>query len=247
MPENSRPDPVLPGPTGTGRRLDGLDALRGLAMLWMTAYHLCFDLRQFGWLQGNFYEDPFWTVQRSCIVSLFLLCAGLGQAQALAAGQDARRFWRRWSQIAACALLVSLGSWWMFPRSYISFGVLHGMAVMLILLRFAAARLPSLPLLGLSLLALAAPQFWQHSFFDQRASNWIGLVTHKPITEDYVPLLPWIGVMGLGLLLGRLSLLARPWQHGPRPLAWLGRHSLSYYMLHQPVMIGVLMLIGARH
>ena len=29
-------------------------------------------------------------------------------------------------------MLVSVGSWWMFPRSYISFGVLHGIAVMLI-------------------------------------------------------------------------------------------------------------------
>ena len=48
------------------------------------------------------------------------------------------RFWRRWLQIAGCALLVSLGSAWMFPRSYISFGVLHGIALMLIVTRATA-------------------------------------------------------------------------------------------------------------
>ena len=45
-----------------------------------------------------------------------------------AQGQRWPRFWRRWAQVAGCALLVTLGSWLMFPRSLISFGVLHGIA-----------------------------------------------------------------------------------------------------------------------
>jgi hypothetical protein len=45
------------------------------------------------------------------------------------------QFWRRWAQVAGCAVLVSLGSAFMFPRSWIHFGVLHGIAVMLILAR----------------------------------------------------------------------------------------------------------------
>ena len=51
-----------------------------------------------------------------------------------------------------------------------------------------------LGLLGL-LLAVLLPQLVQHPFFDTRLTNWIGLVTHKPITEDFVPVLPWLGVM----------------------------------------------------
>ena len=44
-----------------------------------------------------------------------------------------RRPWRRAFLLAAgCALLVSAGSWFMFPNSWISFGVLHGIAVMLL-------------------------------------------------------------------------------------------------------------------
>jgi len=83
-------------------RFGRLDALRGLAMVWMALYHFAFDLNHFGWLQPkhNFYTDALWTVQRSAIVTLFLFCAGLSLAAALDAGQTWTRFWRRWAQIA---------------------------------------------------------------------------------------------------------------------------------------------------
>ncbi len=227
------------------QRFDRLDALRGVAVVWMALFHLGFDLNHFGLLQPlqNFHRDPVWTVQRTGIVSLFLFCAGLGQAVALHSGQGWPRFWRRWAQVAACAVLVSAGSALMFPRSWISFGVLHGVAVMLIVCRVSA------PLRGwlwpLGALALALPQLLQHPFFDTLATNWVGLVTQKPITEDYVPVLPWLGVMLWGLAAGQWLLarrrgllagpVARPW----RPLATLGCWSLSFYMLHQPVLIGL--------
>src|SRR3989344_1053316 len=110
------------------QRFDRVDALRGLALLWMAAFHFCFDLANFRLTESDFYRDPFWTWQRTFILSTFLLCAGAGQAIATHRGQSWARFWRRWAQIVGCALLVSLGSWWMFPRSDISFGVLHVMA-----------------------------------------------------------------------------------------------------------------------
>ena len=121
-------------------RFERLDALRGVAIVWMALFHLAFDLNHFRWLdpRQNFYTDPLWTVQRACIVSLFMFCAGLSLAAALHAGQTWPKFWKRWAQIAGCALLVSIGSAWMFPKSWISFGVLHGIAVMLVLARLAA-------------------------------------------------------------------------------------------------------------
>jgi uncharacterized membrane protein len=233
-----------------------LDALRGLAMVWMTAFHLCFDLSHFGLWPQDFYNDPRWTIQRGCIVGLFLLCAGAGQALALQRGQGPRSFTRRWLQIAGCALLVSLGSWWMFPSSFIYFGVLHGMAVMLLILRLSAARWRGSDALwwlaGAMVLALAwaAPALVQSdprlAVFNERWLNWLGLISHKPITEDYVPLLPWLGLMLWGfagtrwLLNHRPTWLAGPLPPGGRALAALGTWSLSYYMLHQPVMIGLL-------
>lgn len=239
-------------------RHDAVDALRGLAMLWMTAYHFGFDLNHFGYWRQDFYADPLWTTQRSAIVSLFLFCAGLGQAIALAQRQDTARFWRRWGQVAGCALLVSLSSWWMFPNSFIYFGVLHGIAVMLLLARFALG--PALGQRGWLLCALGAlavalhalaPLLWGSTpladALNTRPLSWLGLNTVKPITEDFVPLLPWLGPMLLGLAAGNWLLRRRPGllaAQAPAPLAWLGRHSLSYYMLHQPVLMGVLMGLG---
>jgi uncharacterized membrane protein len=229
-------------------RLGRLDALRGVAIVWMAAFHFCFDLNYFKLMpKQNFYRDPFWTVQRSCIVTLFLFCAGLGQAVALHQGQRWPRFWRRWLQVAACALLVTLGSWWMFPRSYISFGVLHGIALMLIVARLTGRWGGWLWPLGA--LALALPHLVQHPFFDTRLTNWTGLVTRRPVTEDYVPLLPWLGVVWWGMAAGawllerRRDFIAGPIPKPARPLAALGRWSLSFYMLHQPVLIGLLMLV----
>ena len=249
---------VLARPQATSARAVALDALRGLAVLWMTCFHFAFDLNHFGFIHENFYRDPLWTVQRTCILSLFLLCAGFGQALAVHAGQSWSRFWRRWLQIAACALAVSVGSAWMFPQSWIYFGVLHGMAVMLLVCRATASwGLWLWPAGGtVVMLGVFAPQL--HTalglapVWDLKALNWLGLVSRKPVTEDYVPLLPWLGVMWWGFAAGQ-CVLARGWL--PRldaiaaglplhPLSWLGRWSLSWYMAHQPVLIGLLTLAG---
>lgn len=233
---------------GAGR-FDRLDALRGAALLWMAAFHFCFDLSHAGLLQANFYEDTFWTTQRTLILSLFLVCAGAGQAVAVAQGQTWARFWRRWLQVVACAALVSLGSYLMFPNSFIYFGVLHGMAVMLVVARLTARWGAWLWPLGL--VAMALPWVAQHPWFDHFAWHWLGLVTHKPITEDYVPILPWLGVMWWSLA-GTQWLLSR-WAQAlqssyVQPPAWwrllalLGGWSLTFYMLHQPVLLGGLTL-----
>lgn len=229
-------------------RYDRLDALRGLALVWMAVFHFCFDLAHARLIDANFYRDPFWTTQRTLILSLFLLCAGAGQAIATAQGQSWPRFWRRWAQVAGCALLVSAGSYVMFPHSYIYFGVLHGMAVMLIIARLTAPLGRWLWPLGL--LALCLPLWVSHPSFDTRLTSILGLVTHKPITEDYVPILPWLGVMWSGVaatqwVLARhpawLTSLARPLspkmtsQTSPhRALSLLGRWSLTFTCCTNP-------------
>ena len=53
------------------------------------------------------------------------------------------------------------------------------------------------------------PHFAQHPFFDSRLTNWVGLITRKPVTEDYAPLLPWLGVMMWGLAAGQWMLAHR--------------------------------------
>ena len=182
-------------------RFDAVDALRGSAMVWMTIFHFCFDLSHFGYWVQDFRNDPVWIGQRTVIVSLFLFCAGLGQAIAVHQGQGWDRFGRRWLQIAACALLVSAGSFAMFPRSFIYFGVLHAMAVMLPLARVTYG--------------------W---------GRWLWLAGGLASGRWWLERTPHASRAGLPLAL--------------RWLAPLGRWSLSYYMLHQPVLIGSLLRWG---
>lgn len=239
-------------------RAPELDALRGIAMLWMAVYHFCFDLNHFGWLKANFYVDPVWTWQRTCILSLFLFTAGASQALASFNDVPPSRFWNRWTQIALSSLVVSAGSYAMFPQSFIYFGVLQAMAVMLLLARVLFIQAPNWSLLLVAgnllcvpWLARAGHAIWPAlAFLDNRTWNWMGLISHKPITEDYVPLAPWFAVMLMGLVAGRWlvdwrgHVMDHPLPRALRPLAWLGRHSLSFYILHQPILIGLLLLAG---
>ncbi len=252
-------------PAHSAPRFSAIDMLRGFAMVWMTLFHFSFDLQHFGYLHANFYADPFWTIQRMAIVSLFVFCAGLGQAIGVQQDQSWGRFWKRWRQIALCALAVSVGSRFMFPNSFITFGILHGMALMLIVVRLLGGAGRGLWLLGAVALALpwVAAQLhaaWPDSleFLNTRAFNWLGLISRKPITEDYAPLFPWLGVMCFGMATGQwvlqrhsaaLERLGQTWSQSLagaplRGLALLGRWSLSYYMVHQPVLLGALALFG---
>ena len=182
-------------------------------------------------------RDPVWTVQRACIVTLFLLCAGAGQAIASAQQQTLARFWRRWAQVAGCAVLVSLGSWLMFPRSFISFGVLHGIAVMLVVARFTASwgawRWP------LGLVAIALPRLVRDPFFDTPLDQ-LGRPRHAPAGDRGLragAALARRRLVGRGG--GRLAARASaarcspaPLPRAARPLAVLGRWSLT--LLHGP-------------
>ncbi len=240
-------------------RFDRLDALRGIAIVWMTLYHFCFDLNHFGWIKQDFYQDPLWTWQRSAIVSLFLLCAGAGQAVALHQGQGVSvwglRFWRRWAQVAACALLVSISSYVMYPQSFIYFGVLHAIAVMLIIVRLTAHWGVWLwPLGGLAIASkfIAADAISTAAtlqFLNEKSFSILGWISELPVTEDYVPIFPWLGIMWWGmaaaqwLLANRAMVLTGGIMPSVRWLAWLGTWSLTWYMLHQPVMIGAMTVL----
>lgn len=245
----------LSNPVKSATRFDRLDALRGVAIVWMTIYHFCFDLNYFGWIKQDFYHDPVWTWQRTAIVSLFLLCASAGQAVALHQGQTWTRFWRRWAQVAACALLVTAGSYWMYPKSFIYFGVLHGIAVMLIVVRLTAHwgvwlwPLGAVAIASKFIASYAVSTWASLQFLNERGFNVLGWVSQLPVTEDYVPIFPWLGVMWWGvattqwLLAHRRNLMTGGIAPATRWLAWLGTWSLTWYMLHQPLMIGMMSAI----
>jgi len=238
---------AAPVPAAAPARVAGLDALRGVAIVAMVAYHFAFDLAYFRITTSNFYRDPFWLHSRTAILSSFLLLAGVSLVLAERDGAGRARFRRHVARIAACAFAVSAASYLVFPRSFIWFGVLHAIALSLVLIRPLASR-PGLALaLGIAIIAVGNTLAWP--VFDQRALGWIGFATVKPVTEDYVPLAPWTGVMLVGIAAGHALVrnefrIVAPLARLPAALAWLGRHSLAVYMLHQPILLGVLWVVA---
>ena len=245
----SSTSPVSPGSVGPSpMRLPALDLFRGGAVLLMLVYHFCFDLNYFGVISIRFQTDPFWLGLRSVIVGGFVLAVGASLALSTHNGLNPRRFLRRQIILGVSAGLVSLGTYLIFPLTWVVFGVLHFIFV---------ARILSLPFLRLhhlnpafGVLFLLVGLTVQHPVFNHPWLHWLGMMTHKPFTEDYVPILPWFGVLLLGLYIGqsihrhRPSMLQAPSSlPGSGILSWLGRHSLLIYLLHQPLFMGVLYLL----
>lgn len=215
----------------------------------MAVYHFGFDLNHLGWIHQQINSDPRWLAARALILGSFLLTVGVSLALAEGQQKSMRRKLNRIVKIGAAALLVTAGSWLVFPASAIYFGTLHAIALMsLLLLLFPLpARLACI----LGIIAVVLGNAWSNAVFDHPGLAWIGLMTRKPRTEDYVPMLPWFGICLLGYaatkalmqhaLFGRLANIQRL----PGFLPWLGRHSLAIYLVHQPVLLGI--LIPATH
>jgi uncharacterized membrane protein len=246
------PGPMMPAvpPSRPLQRLPAVDLLRGLAIVQMIAYHFVYDLTYFEWLHIEMTREPEWIAWRNAIVTQFLLVSGLTAGLGDAAGRPGTRFWHRWRQVAAAAALVSIASAWLFGPRLIWFGVLHFVAVALLLAR----PLPALGALnlvvGAALVALGASVHDAH--FDSPWVSWIGLAAHKPATEDYVPLLPWFGAFTFGIGLAGLwrrrgfalpGSLQQLDSAPARALRWLGRWPLTIYLVHQPIMMGVLFVV----
>ena len=246
----------------TATRFAGIDQLRGLAIALMVAYHSCYDLAYFGfasWRPDDMLSEWPWITWRNLIVASFLVLVGLSRALNVTFRPSARDFWRRWAQIAAAALLVSLASYGFAGERWIYFGILHFVAVALLVCRLVLLCTRSAALIALAgTVALVAGVAFSSSAFDARPLGILGFAAHKPPTEDYVPLFPWIGVVLIGLAGGLLwksrgfAPLA-PFRAlravTPRPvqglLAGAGRWSLTIYLVHQPVLMGVLALVQA--
>jgi uncharacterized membrane protein len=235
--------------TATRVRLDFVDALRGFALAMMIAFHFCYDLNYFGWASFPLGVSVVWVIWQRAIASTFLLLVGIGLVLRDAFKPSWRDFWRRWIQIAGAALIVSLGSYLIFPTSFIYFGILHCIAFSLLVGRLLI-KLGIINIL-IGTIAIAFSLNFSSPVFNDRILNWIGLATQLPFTEDYVPVFPWLGVVLIGCGLGSIwkqfefktpQLITKISDRS----SWLvnmGRRSLSIYLLHQPILFGVLFLI----
>lgn len=233
------------------QRYQLIDILRGVAIALMVYFHFSYDLAHFGYADFDFYHDPYWLHLRTFIVSLFLGLVGVSLVLASHHGINWPRYFRRLGLLILFALAITVNSYYLFPGRTIVFGILHFIAFASVAGLLFVRGYWSTLVIGVAIVVLDL--VFSHPFFNQYAIHWVGLMTHKPATEDYVPVIPWFGVVLIGIFVGH-SLLRRPslqpltrfssstWL--ARGLAFAGRHSLIIYVVHQPVLFGSVWLVS---
>ena len=237
--------PVAEESQADRQRLPIIDGLRGVAIVAMIVYHFSWDLTFFSLADIPLLTSPFWLSMRTSIVSAFLGIAGLSLVLATAHGFDRRRYFRRLALVAGCAAIITVATYFAIPDAFIFFGILHCIALSSVL-GLVFVRLPAIVLVGLGLTCWFAPYYLADPVFDQPWWRWLGLMTYEPRSNDYVPLLPWFGVFLIGMAVGRgfafrrQSVAAIARLPVPGLLRWSGRNSLAIYMVHQPILIGLL-------
>lgn len=229
-------------------RLAWLDQARGVALVAMVVFHLVYDLELFGYLPRGTAVTPPWSWWSAATAGSFLFLSGLSLRLAHAGGLRWRKALWRIARIAAAAGLVSGATYLADPASFVFFGILHAIAAFS-LMGLGLMRLPVVVLLALAAALAGAGPHVQHPVFDHPAFLWTGLGLQTPLTVDWEPLFPWGAPFVMGMASARMlpAAMLRPRTPQGGPAVWLatmGRHSLSIYLLHQPVLIAALWAIS---
>jgi uncharacterized membrane protein len=209
-----------------------LDALRGMAVLWMIIFHAAYDLRLLGFVDWDF-SQGFWYGFPRVIAFTFLFCVGVSTNYAHVPRVKWESLWKRSLKLAAAALIISLSTYFAFPSQWIFFGTLHCILIgSLLAAMLANRRRFSWIILSLILLAQYVLGF---------DIKWVASIIQKP-SMDFIPIYPWLWAILFGMLTGpylsKIKLLEQ--MPGSPLLNFLGRHSLKIYLLHQPLIYATL-------
>lgn len=234
-----------------------LDFLRGLAIIMMMLHHFIFDLRYllgldvFAWQES--YLFIYWI--RAPFVFIFLFVSGI------CCSFSKNNFLRSLKMgIVAILFSVVFFAVSIFTQSemYVVINVLHLLTLGTLLyaiLEFYekkhAFRYVDMILLFTMLLFL----WLAYPLSEIPAMDIPALIpVHEKFAAglgmaDYMPLVPWFGLFVFGAFFGRIYYKKRqtlfpgcpvPLRQISVPFEFVGRNALIFYLLHQPVLLGVL-------
>lgn len=238
--------------TGSARiaagRIEMLDLARGIALIAMATYHFSWDLELFGYLDPGTANQGFLKLYARAIAGSFLLIAGFSLVLAQFGGLRLEAFARRILIVAGAAAVITVATWFATPDSYIFFGILHAIATFS-LIGLVFLRAPIALIVSAAIVCLALPQVFRSDLFNIQWLSFVGLSTVVPRSNDYVPLFPWFGLFLLGMAAARFSIRAGALDRFAairtgenivgRGLRACGRHSLAFYLVHQPVLLAL--------
>jgi uncharacterized membrane protein len=240
-----------------------VDAARGVAIVMMVIYHFVYDLYFFQ-ITDTIFTNRFWFYFQRVTASTFITLVGVSLAityqravrNRAPGGWLAWRYFQRGTRIFGWGMVISLGTYLALgPEAYIKFGVLHfigfSVAIAYPFLRYRWFNV------GLGVALIIAGKILQQYTFDLPWLVWLGFEPANHFYVDYFPVIPWFGVVLLGIAAGNLLYRAdgrtiqlpdlSHWMP-VRMLQRMGQHSLPIYLLHQPalfaILVPLLLLLG---
>jgi uncharacterized membrane protein len=241
-------------PSFAPTRIWEVDTLRGFAIVEMVFYHFTWDLSFFGLLGFNPMQGPWQWFARS-IATLFILTMGISmtlsfnrERQKLGHDRLFGKYLKRGATIFGFGLLITIATYFFIGKGFVIFGILHllGFSVVAAYPFLKQNRWVSL---GAGILVILAGIRVDGVAVDWPWLIWLGVKQYGVFMVDYYPVLPWFGLSLLGIFVGqalyphgRRNFSIPPGQNlAPvRGLQYLGRHSLLIYLIHQPILIGLL-------
>jgi len=242
----------------TETRFWELDLFRGVAIILMIVFHIVYDLYYFEVYDFDIHETV-WIYLAVFVFTIFFLLVGISltlnySKSIINQKSEKQIFFQnvvRGLKIFCWGLLITLLTWLVIPEGFVVFGVLHfiGISIMIAHPFLRSAQLNML--LGIVIIVFGL--FLRTAYFDFPWLVWLGFRPHNFNTVDYFPLLPYFGMVLIGIALG--NILYKNYRRmfkfrdisknpGIRFFNFLGRHSLVIYLLHQPILMLILMGLG---
>lgn len=229
-------------------RMPLVDGARGFALVAMTVFHFCWDLAMFRQIDPQVMTSPGMIWFARSIAGSFLFIVGFSIVLAHQERFRARSFAWRMAKIIAAASAITAATWFATPDAFIFFGILHHIALAS-LLALLFLQVPWWANAALAMFFLVARDLLRSPALDDPWWWWTGLSQITPVSNDYVPVFPFFGMVLAGIAAAQWSRQAGFWPKLAAPalaggagcmLRFIGRHSLVYYLLHQPVMIALI-------
>lgn len=228
------------------KRITIFDTVRGFTMISMAGFHACYDLVYlYDWDMPWFTQTVFQDIWRASISWVFLFIAGW---MCTLSRNNAKRA----AKYAAAALVVWIATTLVSVDDSVNFGIIYCMAActaIIALARTVLDRVPAVWGITICLILFACTWSIPKAVYPIPYLAWLGFPSPDFVSGDYYPLIPFFFMYLTGFFAAhaaqKSSREAPAWSYeNPVPaLASLGRHALPFYLLHQPIILGVLELI----